>query len=456
MSLLAVLLCLSLVSALVLLPLAYYLNSTWVIRFYIWGLFIILSFGVIQILGLEKHRSPQLSRDDQLLVSHVGYYIAAAPGNRFVFAGDRKADGFYHPAFAGNEKLIVEPAFPLQTGIQWKLRYESARTYPLRLNEECVNAPGEWWLNPGDNVTIRRGKAGRRAFFRLKWESETGFFGNLKNKYKYSQGIIHEDGTEEFQCQDVLLTRRVLSDGYRLSTIAALSQQNEFRDCVKNSDWWNEFERIALVRKLRGDKTSAIGVFLDETLLLDPNLEILKNGSLLNSRIQDRELPVGPSTVIDYGLDKDKLSLRITDQTASDSVWGEIIEVKLNPDKSWPLPPKPPGAGTLPPFIITSSNGYIPLDGYTIELGDSFVPFYAKATLNPENSQNAETHLTINDGISSKQYGLEETIRLGDYQKGISLTLKERKSAISHPGWWAIGILFLNALVFTLVQLGSL
>ncbi len=111
-------------------------------------------------------------------------------------------------------------------------------------------------------------------------------------------------------------------------------------------------------------------------------------------------------------------------------MWGQVVYVRLANPKAWKLPPEPRSD-----FIITSSNDYIPLDGYVLDIGNSPHSFYAKAHLDDSLDE-----MLVSDGRNVAQGAassggepdpesyyrrvtLGQPVTLGDYDQGILLEL---------------------------------
>jgi len=98
--------------------------------------------------------------------------------------------------------------------------------------------------------------------------------------------------------------------------------------------------------------------------------------------------------------------------------------------------------------VIVALLAAWPVDGYLINMGDTHRPFYAKATLNEAN-----TALQVNDGTKKDNYELGETIRLGDYKQGVTVSLESIQASVEYTGWKAIAAIFVGTLLFTLITL---
>lgn len=412
--------------------------------------FFVLLGAIYYFIGFDTQRNYRLSLDQQRRIAHTGYYIA--PSSELVFSGEAKEYAFTNEALADDETIVLKPIWnpEVSRADSWSLKY-NAHTYPLRINEECINLPSAWWLSPKDTLLVYKYKGADRIFFSISWNTST-YLGSVQDSYLYSQGVLRNDGQTIYdkyengkELKYIEFSRNVLSEGRKLSDLLS-HPVREFVNVPVNTQEWSEiFEKIQLIRKIKGNVKSNIGILISNTLFQEPNLEIYKNATKLEpvEMKGEHDTPFGHQ--IFYGLGyRNSLSLSLTNQTVNNTAFGSVIEVHLGTQNSWPLPPNPDAD-----FIITSSKDYVPLDGYLIDIGQPNNPFYAKARLNTDRNL-----ITINDGKPAKDgqtassYNLGDTIRLGDFRQGALLSLQPLHPAIPNVGKWAVLFLLIGTILF--------
>jgi hypothetical protein len=383
--------------------------------------------------------------------------------------------GFFNQALNPGESLHLRPIWEGDRATRWKVSFNST-SRPLRfisfennqLVSRCVNIPEQRWLDGNETLFLTLQKQDGLHFVAIKWTVKSSWspFNKTKNAYYYSQGIFDDNGVMNEKFHDLLMSEVMLDEGIGLTDLITRGK-SDFRKQVGTIDgeWWDVFDGLTLVRERRGDRDSRVGALIAEDLLQRPDLKIYKSsadGNKLVLAAQDTRLSVeiASTTIMSYGLGyKNTLTLRLSDEVVNDEIWGETMIVTLVRPQSWPLPPAP-----TKDFIITTSNDYIPLDGYFVDIGDSPHSFYAKAKLN-----DALDTLIINDGKNvesennvkqtpntdsnefARKFSLDSAASLGDFSQGILLTLVQARPAVPYVGSMALGLIFLNVALFVIV-----
>jgi hypothetical protein len=358
--------------------------------------------------------------------------------------------GFVQPKLAPGESLSLKPEWVGGKAAEWTLTYKIDNR-PLRLRSvengksinRCVNIPPEQWLNPGDTIFFTLERDGETRFVSIKWSAASKHpwpFTRTTNAYHFGQGIIHSGVLDYKKGPDLLMSERVLIDGLPLADLVKRAKK-EFRAQIGiiGQEWWEVFGGVVLVRRLRDDTDSPVGILIADEIARRPDLKIYKNYSdgasqplALRNAEETKKIPT--ATVIAYGFQGSRKSfeLVLTNEVKDDVFWKEIVHVEFEHPTPWMLPPPP--TEDRKDFIITSSNDYIPLDGYFLDIGNSSHAFYAKARLNDSLDE-----LSINDGrnvVSNKneaegnggsdagRFRLGQRASLGDHEQGVLIALE--------------------------------
>jgi hypothetical protein len=393
--------------------------------------------------------------------------------------------GFSNPALQTGEFLTLKPIWAAEKAQEWTLAYR-LRNLPLRVSEaanaaalRCVNIPSERWLKPGDTILISRVSGGQTFFTSFQWTTGSKYpwrFKRTTNSYQYGAGTIAGDGTLQYtKGPGTLMSEVVLSDGAVLANLVRRARK-EFRDDVGSieQEWWAIFSSLILIRENRDDRNSRIGLIISDSFFQEPGRQIYINYSgpasqplaaLTNQPVTNR---VPTSGRVSYGLRarENSFELELPGEVTADATWGQIVRVPFIQPKVWPLPPQPNQE-----FIITSTNEYIPLDGYLIETGNPRHSFYAKAQLNE-----ALDELSINDGknvvrpdsktgkdtVEPRRFQLGTPATIGDYDQGVLFGLLPSQSPQRSVEWlrWlapnqtgraATALILVNGLLFLLL-----
>lgn len=425
--------------------------------------------------GDEEARAPtpELKVIRQLIAPSRGAQAAANAG-RPGDAGELSDQGFVHPALDPGESITLRPLWEGDRAVKWVINFK-VNSQPLRFEtvegdrtvSRCVNLSEERWLNPKDTLLFTLERGGKTEFVTLRWEVGSKFwwrFKKLTNSYYYGRGTVSGGRLVYTKGPDVLLSEAVLEEGFGLADLVKRGKPEFGRESgTIDEDWWSIFNGITLVREVRSDRGSRLGVLVADELFDQPNLKVYKNYtgeqtrpfSALSGEVMAE---VGSSTGIAYGLGhRNAFGLALSEEVVEDGIWGQIVTVDLKHPQGWALPPSP-----TKDFIITTANDYIPLDGYFIDVGESAHSFYAKArldeglnVLNINDGKNLESESGEQGGAgtadAARKFSLGQHATLGDYQQGILLRLLQTRAALPYVGLLAISLLALNALIFTLV-----
>src|SRR2546429_795328 len=283
---------------------------------------------------------------------------------------------------------------------KWRIKFK-ATSRPLRIesleNEQvvsrCINLAEDRWLNSGDYLFITLRKSGETHFVTIKWivgSKGWGRFTQVTNAYYYSQGVIRDKQLIYDKGPELLMSEGMIGEGVGLGDFIKRSKA-DFRKRIGtiDEDWWNTFNDITLVRERRNDFNSRVGVLIADELFRQSDLKVYKNYQDENSipltpQEQEAVSEIPSSATVIYGFEgyKNSLALKLSDEIVDDNIWGQIVYVTLTHPQYWPLPPQytqQSAQSNDKDFIITSTNDYIPLDGYFIDVGNSPHSFYAKA-----------------------------------------------------------------------------
>ncbi len=411
---------------------------------------LLLCSVIIYYIGLKESGSPLLSADKQRKIVQNGFYVE--PDSAFVFSGAALANGFKQEPLKEDEYIYLKPIWDSTRSANfWELKSNSNQL-PLRLDDTCANIPDNCWFNTYDTLFVNYKENNHVKFFAIDWDIYSKPFLTIFKKnylyyYYYSQGIV--DGEKRIynpKITHVPLANSGLLEGRYLSTMVNLSN-NEFKNKIKtfSPEIWKIFKSILWVRRVKNNTASQMGIIIDDSLFQNSDIRFYKNGSQLRDINSNVQRIINYNTFIDYGIGYEKsLQLKLTKTTRIDSTLeklGQLVEIYYRDPKSWILPPNTKS------FLFTSSEDYVPLNGYEFNIGRNQHQFYAKASLN----NNYDT-LVINDGKNKASITPFELIHIGDNQQGVTLTLVKIHAAINYTGLWSILILiFLTGLFNTIL-----
>jgi hypothetical protein len=433
----------------------------------------------------------QLSPSDSLAFDTVGIGTKAGEHTpKDSDAGGVLDQGFFQRPLREGESLTLRPAWSGEKAAEWILTYKM-NSRPLRLATKeggasvsrCVNVPDERWLNDGDTIFFTHQRGGEIKFVSIQWTVGTKSwlgFTQKTNAYYYGEGTIR-NGVSVYEKGPMLMSERILFDGLPLDSLVRHAKK-DFRTQVGtiDQDWWLIFENIALVREERGNLNSRVGLLIADDLFRPPAINLtkrLKDGNtqnLAHNPDQATTIRIPTTTVIAYGFRgwQNFFELNLPEEVFPDEVWGQIMRVNFVRPQVWRLPPEP-----NKDFIITSTNDYIPLDGYVLDIGNSPHSFYAKARLGENfddlyvnDGRNVVSDEKVMSGRSGgpRRFGLNEAVSLGDYQQGVLLKLigsqsRERTNSrlaliFGSPddtGRASIWLIILNALAFIFLSVSQ-
>jgi hypothetical protein len=406
-----------------------------------------LATAVSYFVGFDAQSNPRLPLAGQRRFAHLGYY--ADPGGQFVFVGKAGGREFEHEALGEDERVTLTPLWNDRAANEWRINYK-ASTRPLRVGGHCINVPEQWWLSPGDVLTVFDGAGGEARFFSVRWDASANWYG-VENTYSYSQGVrrggqlAYDVNPRGREVRDLPFSAQVLREGRRMSFMLAHPLTSFEEEQPKGGAWAEVFEGITWVREQQGDSRSRMGVLVSKSLFEERGIEVYKNGVRLDQPAGEGEQTFASDKTVFYGLGFDNtLNVRLQNHPEFDPARVEVFFVA---PQTWPLPPPAqgaagPGGGDI---IITSGKEYIPIDSYYVNLGGPGQAFYAKARLS-----DALDSVTVNDGKAESVHGLNEVFRLGDLKRGALLALTPTEPSIKYAGWWVIGFLLLAALAFSM------
>ncbi len=406
---------------------------------------LVLCLAVFSFTGFSKFGSPRIPLSLQRQVSHVGYYVNR--GGQFVFSGNLQSAGFQHDAFVGDDSVRLRPSWdPAGSRIdKWELEYRAC-SQPLRVDRRIVNMPEVQWFNANERLFVFSKAGSGESFFSIRWDTKRDSWNPFKstNYVYYNQGI-RKNGTLRYDFpDDVVVSRATLIEGRKLSTMLALSSASTDGTRLNEATWAKIFTGIIWVREVKGSRLSRLGLFIADRVFQDISIQAYKEDRKLE-RTGTGRLQIPGGAVVSYGLgDKNSFSIRLLNRAEKDNDFGLVLQARAEAPLNWPLPPDL-GA----PFILTSSNDYIKMAGYHIDVGQNPAhQFHAKAKLDP--GVNA---LTVNDGKKETTYRLGEVIRLGDFRQGVLLSLTRFQPDVHFGGVIAVLILSFLAGLFIVVTL---
>lgn len=472
-----------------------------------WVIFVCLGSIVLFFIGTTGTESPQVPNEKERRVAHTGYYfsrnaeltlkgkyvpklpadtagqtpdvesagevnvIQQLSGMSARAEGDGAAppvEGFDHSALGPDERITIKPLWEGGKANKWRI-VANAFSKPLRLETVengasatvCVNLAEERWLDAGDKILITLETGGEKQFVEIEWTAGTKYFWpvrQFKNAYYFSQGTVVDGQLSYSKSNHVLLSEARIQDGYGLENLVKNAKREVLASLgTIDKEWWNVFTAITLVRERRGDIRSRIGIMIEDDLIKRTDLQVQKNyqgadATVFKAPDGEFSAEISATTKIHYGLGfNNALELELSTEAVEDEIWGNVVYVSLAHPPLWPLPPTP-----TEDFIITSTDDYIPLDGYFIDVGKSSHAFYAKAKLTPDLNE-----ISVNDGKNIKgdksdtgdaevtdlprKFPIGKQVSLGDFQQGVLMTLLETRSGISYAGFYALLFLLLNA-----------
>ena len=427
-------------------------------RTYIIGVALLLLCGVYYFIGFKQYGSRLLNRfGEDRRIEHNGYYIHPSAPNGFLFTGQVDGgEGFEMENFFPEDSLYIKPLHDLKTANHenWTISHRLHR-YPFRIDGVCKNIADDWWLKPDERLTVfRYGNPELNdtdtTFFTLRWtvaqpldlrqriQAWLGTF-PVRNIFYFNQGSMSNGQRSFDHKQDTTFSKIALAEGLKLSSLA---KNLDTRD----RNWSDIFESITIVREIKNNLSSRVGVLIDKSLWAQKNIVFQKNARILIHQTgwSTRNDIIPASAKLFYGLGhQNSFGIVLSDSVIVDRLNdANVSKVSLNPPVVWPLP-LPPAKADRVEFIITSASDYIPLDGYWFRSGRTSHPFYAKAIYRVISDS-----LSINDGKSIQSFRLDELACIGDLQQGVTVRLTQPKQAIAYAGPQAFFIIAILCTIF--------
>lgn len=414
---------------------------------YVFSIVTFLSLTINYYIGFGESGSPLIPIEKQRNVNHLGYY--STPGDTFYFGSN--TDGIHHKALADGEKILLVPNNPRERKYgSWTIIHNT-NEYPLRLNDTCINfSTGSWLNQKNDTVKIYFNDSTNISRFfsivcKLQPSFKTPLGIKIKNPFRkletyyYSEGY-RESGLEKYDINrtDIFITQRNISEALKLSSMINSSDSIKTRINYFDPVFWEIFSNITFIREIKEEESSWLGVFISKSIFNNPLQAVYINSNRIFRNNDFRTHQVPSSSTLSYGIGfKNILSLKFSDESSYDSSLGHITELYLYPPKKWALPPKP-----NTPFLIASSNNFIPLDGYYIDAANSQKPFFSKALID-SNFENIQ----INNGKKIEEYSIRQKIRMGDWQQGVIISFDKAAVPYSYTGVYIIFFLLINSLL---------
>lgn len=384
-------------------------------------------------IGFGKYETPMLPPHLQRGIAHVGCYTA--PDSEFTLTAKGKKNGFGTDLLDENEKITLTPLFKNRRADFWSVRYNHL-TYPLRVNNRCVNLTGKArFTHPENRFYISMTKKKQRYIAVFQYRQNTFYFSLI---------VKPPNEKASYSIQNQPTAKINLREGIKISDLFLLSPNHQLKNNIKSipQELRQSFREVRLIREIKDNTNSPIGIILDPALVNHPTLSFFMNDTPLPPREKEEETVVNYRDSITYGFGNRVFSAALPCVPSTHEDLGNIMECYFKAPHYYPLPPNP-----HKPFIITNQNSHILLDGYYFHMGELHSPIYAKASL----SENLTT-LTINDGKEKRDYNLGQTIHFGDRRRGVLLSFQSKQAAIAHTGLKAAGIFLLLTAFFILLN----
>jgi hypothetical protein len=373
-------------------------------------------------------------------VQHLGYYLGF--GRPFVFGGPDTPEAFRHPALKGRDRFQLQLTSAENESVNWRLAWDPMGQ-PLRVGSEIVNVPDKMWMGSSDAIKVCVNREGCAELRYQKVVDESV----VRSVFSFFHSIPAEQYTFRWEPTSGQPVERSTQ---HLVLRRGLSQADLIRS---QHDWhggfpllpdilWDAFSNIVWVREFDGRKDSRLGVLVDPSLLAQNGISVFKNGQLLDSSaVKSGEKSVSGSQVVSFGLAGTlRLNLAASRKSAVDADGGRasaIRELWFETPVAWPAPPEDQSK-----FILTSTDDYIPIDGYSFALPDPAKPFYAKAQLSPDLRS-----WTITG--SPKQYSVQEVAHVGRISQGAMVRLARAHAA--KPAWTGIAAVGFGVILLLVV-----
>ncbi|MCP4590033.1 MAG: hypothetical protein GY842_04765, partial [bacterium] len=427
-------------------------------------------------------------------LAHSGYYVT--PGEELIFQSGR-ADRSFRLASLGEGERLALTAQPTEGSdrLRWTLRAEIDEI-PLRVDGRQINLPAESWFQPGDQLVVRDLRGDR--FFSVRWLADPGRSGAMSNRYLYNQGQLRDGNSVEDLEAPLLISQRLLREGYRLSSLAgsgiaeAIDRLRQ-PDRERRSSWLGSlfgtageevpkltagvdvdafekryrglaplFRQVLWLRQNLGDPASPMGVHLAGDLRDQDLYEVLRvrpggqshglgQGSV---GLLERALDPGSRVRLGFG-SRDSVVLRPGATVVQDSRLGLVADLRIGNPASWPFPETQPAE-----VMIMSREILAQVHGFHLDVGLDREPFYAKVRY-----VTADDRFEVHDGKdllgTSRVSGQPPSVfagkrfRLGGFQRGVVLHFADQRSPVRFSGRWAMLALLVANVLFSLSWRGE-
>jgi hypothetical protein len=378
----------------------------------------------------------------QETIEHLGYYLGF--GQPFVFGGPDVLEALRHPALKGRDRFQLDVRSPKNEIEQWTLTW-TPMGQPLRVGATVVNVSEKLWIDSGDAVRVCAQEGCAELSYRSTNDPSTlrSVLSLFRSSFseKYTFRWEPSDGQKAFERST---HQMVLRKG--LSEADLIRSQHEWHDNfpLLSDVFWDAFSSIIWVREIEGLRSSRLGVLVDPALLEQSGISVYKNRDRLEvAAVSSGVKNITSGQIVSYGLAGTlRLNLGASKRGTVDADGGRasaVRELWFERPVSWPLPPEDQGANK---FVLTSTDDYIPINGYSFDLPDPGKPFYAKAQLSEDLSS-----WTITG--SPKHYSVEDVAYVGRISQGVMVRLVRARS--SRPGWTGIAGITVGALALFIV-----
>ncbi len=378
-------------------------------------------------------------------VEHVGYYLGF--GQPFIFGGPDIVESFHHPALKGHDRFQLDVSSSKGDPEHWTLAW-TPMSQPLRIGATVVNVPERMWIDSGDTIRICTEEGCADLRYRRVEDPSTlrrllSFFrSSFQDEYTFRWQPA--GGQSAFERSTAQITiRRGLSE----ADLIRSPHDWHYSFPLLPDTLWDAFSSIIWVREIEGRRDSRLGVLIDPALIAQTGTRLYKNQDELDtSAMSSGAKQIGSEQIVSYGLAGPlRLNLAASKRGAIDADGGRasaIRELRFDRPVAWPLPPGDDLAGK---FVLTSTDDYIPINGYSFDLPDPRKPVYAKAQLSPDLNSWTITGM-------SKPYPAEQVAYVGRISQGVMVRLARAHSA--KPGWMGmLAILLAVVAVFIVVWL---
>lgn len=413
---------------------------------------VLLGLTVMSYLGISDGGSPRVENRSLVRIQQTGIYVSPQAGREpaLVLTGETiradavEAGGFQIPNLRAGQRIRLEPKRDADRITGWRVSTTSMDT-PVRVGDRIVNAIPGGWLNGPETL---------RFVFRPEPKGPERFLSigvDPKGAYSYGQGRM--EGGKPVPDGEPVRFDRSLREGTRLSTLLGGTGTLQTAWSGRRTPLlltagglgvpaWEVATGVMLVREVKGDDDSRLGVLIDPALL-QRGVRVFRGEAPLDLEGASApvEVPAPESATLSLGLSgARRFALRLPTAVEEGGRLAARFEVPI----SYAMPPETNESEK--PFLLTSGRDMVPMDGYVFPTGNEGHPFYAKALVSGPRLDS----LRVQDGATNASYRDDQEVGLGDGAQGILMRLHVNKPSVTGAGRLALLALALGGALYLL------